>query len=137
VDIGGPGVFLQGLATYGPDGSLLDGPSLPWDVVRKCFEYSERERVSLCAFLGDTCVTTRMTSVLEELHVRYYEPLAQVRGCRIRGALDAVITKQPHPTLAMSYQLSVGLLSYVRRRGQVSHVMCRSSRLKASWMGLM
>jgi hypothetical protein len=78
VHTSGPGVFLQGLATYGPDGQLLEGASLPWTIVEDCFRYSEAENVALCAFLGDECVTTFMSPYLQELHTVYYEPLAQV-----------------------------------------------------------
>lgn len=85
VHTSGPGVFLQGLATYGPDGELLEGSSLPWSVVQDCFQYSEKQNVALCAFLGDECVTTRMSPFLEELHFVYYEPLAQV-SCRTSPA---------------------------------------------------
>lgn len=75
---GGPGVFLQGLATYGPCGSLLQGPSLEWDVVEAALRFAEDKRIACCAFLGDTCAATFMTPYLEELHTRYYEPLSQV-----------------------------------------------------------
>lgn len=78
----GPGLFLQGLASYGPDGAMLPGPSLGGDVVRECFEYSRDSGVACVAFLGDDCVTTRLDAYLEELHTRYFEPLAQVRGPR-------------------------------------------------------
>lgn len=75
---GSPGIFLQGLATYGPSGSLLPGPSLDWDVVDAAFRFAEAEQISCCAFLGDTCATTFMTPYIEELHSVFYEPLSQV-----------------------------------------------------------
>ena len=75
---GGPGVFLQGLATYGPSGTLLQGPSLDWDVVETALQFAEEKRISCCAFLGDTCAATFMTPYLKELHTRYYEPLSEV-----------------------------------------------------------
>lgn len=74
----GPGVFLQGLATYDPNGSLLPGPSLPADVVRSCFAFAEDHGVACVAFLGDTCVSTQMREYVRELHTRYYEPLADI-----------------------------------------------------------
>jgi hypothetical protein len=74
----GPGLYLQGLATYGPAGEALPGPSLQPDIVQLCFEYSETSSVACLAFLGDTCVSTSMDPCLEELHTRYYEPLAEV-----------------------------------------------------------
>eukprot|EP00892_Ulva_mutabilis_P006781 jgi/Ulvmu1/4475/UM002_0200.1 len=74
----GPGVFLQGLATYGPSGEPLRGPSLEWSVVETALQFAEEQRISCCAFLGDTCATTFMTPYLKELHTRYYEPLSEV-----------------------------------------------------------
>ena len=43
------------------------GRNLPRTVVREAFAYAEERGVPLCAFLGDTCVTLRMT---DELRVR-------------------------------------------------------------------
>ena len=89
----GPGLFLQGLASYGPDGAMLPGPSLSTDVVRACFDYAAAEGIGCTAFLGDTCVTLQLDEYLEKLHTRYFEPLAQVRiipcsldtcTCRVR-----------------------------------------------------
>jgi hypothetical protein len=80
----GPGVFLQGLATYGPAGNLLPGPSLPADVVRLCFNFSRDTDVACVAFLGDTCVSTAMRPYVRELNTRYYEPLAEVRMSGLR-----------------------------------------------------
>lgn len=34
--------------------------------------------VALCGFLGEECVTPAMTPEIQELHSRYYEPLAAV-----------------------------------------------------------
>jgi len=82
----GPGIFLQGLAVYGPTGDLLPGGAcLPPDVVRGCFAYAAAAEVPCVAFLGDTCVTLQMAPELLELHTRYYEPLASVR-CWMGGA---------------------------------------------------
>ena len=46
-------------------------------MVRDAFTYAEKHGVPLCAFLGDTCATLRMT---DELEVRMYT------GC---GRLEA------------------------------------------------
>jgi len=73
-----PGVFLQGLAVYGSSGELLDSDSLPAGVVILLFEHAMENDISICAFLGDECVTTKMTPELEQLHYTYYEPLAKV-----------------------------------------------------------
>lgn len=75
---GSPGVFIQGLTTYGPTGTLLDGPVLSPHIVQLCFEFAAASGTACLAFLGDTCVATRMDPFIEELHTVYYEPLAQV-----------------------------------------------------------
>ena len=80
MDLDKPGLFLQGLATYGPDGEPLPGPTLQLDIVRACFEYSQASGIACTAFLGDDCVTTWMDEHLKELHERYFEPLAQVHA---------------------------------------------------------
>lgn len=74
----GPGVFLQGLAVHGTDGRHLSDAALPAPVVSAAFDWAGRAGVSCVAFLGDECATLRMTPELEELHQRYYEPLASV-----------------------------------------------------------
>jgi len=74
----GPGVFLQGLAVHGRDGAQLSDAALPADVVARAFDWAGRTGVSCVAFLGDECATLAMTPELEELHTRYYEPLAAV-----------------------------------------------------------
>ncbi|KAL4419005.1 hypothetical protein ABPG77_000870 [Micractinium sp. CCAP 211/92] len=74
----GPGIFLQGLTAYGRGGRLIAGGQLPMDVVRSAFEFSAEHDVPVCGFLGEECVTHKMHPELEELHHRYYEPLAAV-----------------------------------------------------------
>lgn len=74
----GPGVFLQGLAVYGPHGAPLPGPALEWPVVERALRFAEERRIACCAFLGDACAATFMNPFLEELHTRYYEPLSEV-----------------------------------------------------------
>ena len=72
-----PGIFLQGIVTYGAGGAVLAQNSLPAEVVAEAFAYAEREEVALCAFLRDTCATLRRTPELVELHDVYFEPLAR------------------------------------------------------------
>jgi hydroxymethylpyrimidine pyrophosphatase-like HAD family hydrolase len=62
VGSGTPGIFLQGLAVHGIGGELIAGGVLD----------------SSCGFHGESCITTKMTPEVEELHHRYYEPLATV-----------------------------------------------------------
>ncbi|KAG2488445.1 hypothetical protein HYH03_012952 [Edaphochlamys debaryana] len=86
----GPGVFLQGLAVHGRGGRALSDAALPPAVVEEAFRYSADTGISLVAFLGDTCATTRLTPELEELHYTYYEPLAQVVP-----SIDALLAGPP------------------------------------------
>ncbi|KAF5829542.1 hypothetical protein DUNSADRAFT_15939 [Dunaliella salina] len=77
-----PGIFLQGLAVHDSQGQQLSNASLPSAVVADAFRYvSSLEGSaggSLVAFLGDECVTLRMTDDLQALHHIYHEPLATV-----------------------------------------------------------
>ncbi|EIE27200.1 HAD-like protein [Coccomyxa subellipsoidea C-169] len=86
----GPGIFLQGLAVHGKDGALLPGEDLPGSIVQSAFQYSVERGVPLCAFLGDTCATLRMTDELQDLHQTYYEPLA-----RVASSLDEILAGPP------------------------------------------
>ena len=84
-----PGVFLQGLASYGRAGRRVGGiesdspsssfPSLPASVVRAAFEFaSATPGVSAVAFTGDECFSMKITKDTEELHTVYHEPLPRV-----------------------------------------------------------
>jgi hydroxymethylpyrimidine pyrophosphatase-like HAD family hydrolase len=82
-----PGLFLQGLAVHGFDGDLIGGGCLTSDIVVAAFEYSLSTGTPICGFLGDECVTIgTMSPEIEELHTRYYEPLAVVAP-----SVDAVL----------------------------------------------
>jgi len=82
-----PGLFLQGLAVHGFDGELIGGGCLTSDIVASAFQYSVSTGTPICGFLGDECVTIgSMTPEIEELHTRYYEPLAAVAP-----SVDAVL----------------------------------------------
>ena len=92
-----PGVFLQGLASYGRGGRRVGGtggggssssppssssasfPSLPPSVVRAAFAFAARSPgVSAVAFTGDECFTLEITKDTDELHSVYHEPLPRV-----------------------------------------------------------
>lgn len=66
------------MAVHGPTGQLLPGSRLCPNVVRTAFQYAMDTDTPLCAFLGDDCATMRMHPELQELHHRYFEPLARV-----------------------------------------------------------
>ena len=57
---------------------MLPLPALAAPVVLLCFEHAYENDIPICAFLGDECVTIKMTPELEQLHSTYYEPLAKV-----------------------------------------------------------
>jgi len=73
-----PGVFLQGLETYGRGGRLLQRHYLPPEVVLQAFAHVEGSPTGLCAFGGDAAGTLAMTPEVLELHERYHEPKADV-----------------------------------------------------------
>jgi len=82
-----PGIFLQGLQVYGHGGRALQGVSLDKDIAERVLMYAYENDISITCFLGDECVTPKMTKELEELHYRYYEPYAQVMSIQdiVRG----------------------------------------------------
>lgn len=73
-----PGIFLQGLQVYGRNGCALGGGALDMSIVKNVLSYAVENDVSVTCFLGDECVTPKITKELEELHFRYYEPYPQV-----------------------------------------------------------
>jgi len=73
-----PGIFLQGLQVYGRNGSVLGGGSLDMSIVQNILSYAVKHDVSVTCFLGDDCVSPKITRELEELHYRYYEPYPKV-----------------------------------------------------------
>lgn len=73
-----PGIFLQGLQVYGMNGCVLGGGTLDMSIARNILSYAVENDVSITCFLGDECVSPKITKELEELHYRYYEPYPQV-----------------------------------------------------------
>ena len=93
-----PGVFLQGLASYGRGGRRVAGgigeassppspsppppstfPYLPASVVRAAFEFAAATPgVSAVAFTGDECFSLEVTRDTDELHSVYHEPLPRI-----------------------------------------------------------
>lgn len=61
---------MQGLAVHGHEGQQLSDAALPADVVAQAFTWATAADVSCVAFLGDECVTLRLTDELRELHTR-------------------------------------------------------------------
>jgi len=73
------GIFLQGLQVFGNKGQVIGGFTLDQSVLQTVLKYSIDNNISVCGFQGDACVTPFMTSDIELLHERYYEPLAAVQ----------------------------------------------------------
>lgn len=91
-----PGLFLQGLAVHGMNGDLIGGGCLPSDIVAAAFQYALDTSTPICGFLGDECVTIgSMTPEIEELHTRYYEPLASVAPS-VEAVLAACAVNNPY-----------------------------------------
>ncbi len=74
VGLNTPGIFLQGLQVYGRGGVALESGALDMNVARRVLEFAMTRGIAVTCFLGDDCVTPRVTEELEELHYRYYEP---------------------------------------------------------------
>lgn len=85
---GKPGIFLQGLAVYDMHGKLLPGRKLDTSLVIDAFLYSIENDVPLVGFCGDTTITMRDHSLIQELHEKYSEPKARV----LSSGLDELLT---------------------------------------------
>ena len=76
-----PGVFLQGLEVYGRGGALVYEASMSQDVTRDAFVMMQdvvHKGLALTAFCGDTCATLASSSLLDELHHTFHEPVSEV-----------------------------------------------------------
>lgn len=91
VDPSGPGVYIQGLVTYGLEGKLVAGAHLPPEIIESAYMYAHAHNLAVVGFLGEECITPRMTPEVEELHRRYYEPLALV----VPSVKDVLLEHQP------------------------------------------
>lgn len=85
-----PGIFLQGLAVHCYKGELIAGGILDAEIIRMAFEFAQEHNISCVGFLGEECVTLKMTKEVEELHSRYYEPLA-----KLLDTVDEVLSGPP------------------------------------------
>ena len=74
-----PGVFLQGLTSYGRAGARV-GPDacLPPDVVAAAFRYGLETGVPCVGFTGDHCVALEGGEEVDSLHAVYHEPRAAI-----------------------------------------------------------
>lgn len=79
-----PGVFLQGLYCVDSQNNVVFEQTLPTATVRAAQDFyqemlpeSESLLLSMVAYRGDKLYTTQMTPLIQDLHQRYKEPLAQ------------------------------------------------------------
>ena len=86
-----PGVFLQGLASYGEAGARV-GPrsALPASVVSAAFQYGLDTATPCVGFTGDACVALVGGDEVASLHSVYHEPRAV-----ITPSLDALLSGPP------------------------------------------
>lgn len=81
-----PGVFLQGLASYGRRGVRLPAgpggahPALPPAVVAAALRWAVATRTPCVAFTGDACVAPFASPEVDALHTVYHEPRAAIVG---------------------------------------------------------
>ena len=86
-----PGVFLQGLASYGGGGARV-GPrsALPPSVVSAAFQYGLDTATPCVGFTGDACVALVWGEEVDSLHTVYHEPRAV-----ITPSLNALLSGPP------------------------------------------
>ena len=73
-----PGVFLNGVLVYARKGALAFQRQLPFDAVEDALNLAAEAGVAAAAFTGDHCFALAPSPLLDALHTRYYEPLAEV-----------------------------------------------------------
>lgn len=79
LDLDTPGIYVQGLVTYGGDGSILNQFTLDPAVVRRVITYAEDRGFSLIAYSGANMFVRRRNHDTD-LVIDYGEPEPQVVG---------------------------------------------------------
>ena len=107
VGLNTPGIFLQGLQVYGKGGAALQSGALDMEVARRVLEFAMARDIAITCFLGDECVTPKVTEELEELHYRYYEPYP------VQLTVDEILKGPPIRKMLMMNN-DVGLMQAIR-----------------------
>jgi len=118
LDLKSLGIYLQGLAIYGGDGTIRHQQTLDLSLARQVITFAEDRGFPVAAYCGDRILVRRIVKLVDEL-VKYQEPMPEAVG-PLQNILDAMpINKliaigEPHRIKSLRWQLSMQLNGSVR-----------------------
>ena len=107
-----PGIFVQGLTVYQPDGTLTWQKTLPTDVCRRVITFAEERGFTIVAYSGTRLLCREISDGIERLSEKYHEPELEVVGPLQNILFDTQINKMilvkqnsPKKVTALRWQL--------------------------------
>lgn len=88
-----PGIFVQGLTIYQPDGTLTWQQTLPPDVCRRVITVAEDRGFTVVAYSGTRILCREIADGIERLAEKYHEPMPEAIGPLQNILFDMKINK--------------------------------------------
>ncbi len=88
-----PGIFVQGLMIYQPDGTISHQQTLHPDVVRQMLTYIEERGYEVVLYSGTRLIANRLNDRVNALTVDYHEPAPELAGPLVNLVDDMPINK--------------------------------------------
>lgn len=82
-----PGIFLQGLAIYQPDGNITYQKTLEPEVARQVITFAEDRGYAIAAYSGSRILVRHAESWFNKLATDYHEPMPEAVGA-LQNILD-------------------------------------------------
>ncbi|RMG76506.1 MAG: HAD family hydrolase [Chloroflexi bacterium] len=80
LDLKTPGIYVQGLTIYQPDGTLIWQQTLPADVCRRVITFAEDRGFTVVAYAGTRILCRELADGIEQLAEKYHEPMPEGVG---------------------------------------------------------
>lgn len=75
-----PGIYLQGLSVYYPDGTTRHEQTLPSNIARRVITFAEDRGFEVAAYVGSRILVKSPSTHADELTIQYGEPAPEVVG---------------------------------------------------------
>ena len=107
-----PGIFVQGLMIYQPDGTVSHEQTLEPEVVRQMLTFIEERGYEVVIYSGSRLIANRLNDRVNALTVDYHEPAPELAGPLVNlvdempiNKLIAVRSNEPNRITALRWQL--------------------------------
>ena len=111
-----PGIYLQGLAIYQPDGTISHEWKLDPMVARQVITFAEDRGFNILAYSGSRILTRSESPAMNLLHDKYHEPQGEAIGPLVNILDDMPVHKviavklgEPKRITALRWQLEMQL----------------------------